>query len=280
MAASTESEEGAGRQAAAQLAQYLELPMVSRAWICKHDGGSDGDFYGGGSDADDDGPRRSALLTVLLTQRDLAGNQARRFTVSAHLPRVPSKRGRLTAGPPAELRDAQLLSHCHTGAPARGPGRAARPRAPPGACPAHAARAAPEGAGTLLQVWTHRGVLCELAVPKSVHGAVYGDGWFAGCAWCPRGDRVAYVAEARARAPPPCRPAPAPRAVRARHGDGRNARRSPPAARCRSGAAGARTPLARMPGSAMPTASRAPRPGPGARSATGRRALARARPRA
>ena len=59
-------------------------------------------------------------------------------------------------------------------------------------------------------------MLCELAVPKSVHGAVYGDGWFAGCAWCPRGDRVAYVAEARARAPPPCRPAPAPRAVRAR----------------------------------------------------------------
>jgi len=266
--------------------------MVSRAWICKHDGGSDGDFYGGGSDADDDGPRRSALLTVLLTQRDLAGNQARRFTVSAHLPRVPSKRGRLTAGPPAELRDAQLLSHCHTGAPARGPGRAARPRAPPGACPAHAARAAPRRAGHAdgargaggrghaaagvdaprravragrAQERARRGVRRRLVrrlrmVPARRPRRVRGRG-------------------ARAR-PPALPPRPGPARRSRPHGDGRNARRSPPAARCRSGAAGARTPLARMPGSAMPTASRAPRPGPGARSATGRRALARARPRA
>jgi len=59
------------------------------------------------------------------------------------------------------------------------------------------ARAGTEGSSSILEMWGQGGLLKELHVPKTQHGAVFGDGWFSGSAWSPAEGHVAYVAEAR-----------------------------------------------------------------------------------
>ncbi len=57
-------------------------------------------------------------------------------------------------------------------------------------------RAGGEGKSATLEVWGGGRLLKELAVPKTLHGGVYNDGWFgAGAAWSPDESRLAYVAE-------------------------------------------------------------------------------------
>ncbi len=57
-------------------------------------------------------------------------------------------------------------------------------------------RAGGEGKSATLEVWGGGRLLKELAVPKTLHGSVYNDGWFgAGAAWSPDESRLAYVAE-------------------------------------------------------------------------------------
>ena len=58
------------------------------------------------------------------------------------------------------------------------------------------ARAAADGKAVALEVWGSSGVLVELVVPPSQHGALYNDGWFSrGATWSPDESRVVYVAE-------------------------------------------------------------------------------------
>lgn len=53
-----------------------------------------------------------------------------------------------------------------------------------------------ESKSATLEVWGGGRLLKELAVPKTLHGGVYNDGWFgAGAAWSPDESRLAYVAE-------------------------------------------------------------------------------------
>ncbi|KAG0553896.1 hypothetical protein KC19_12G047600 [Ceratodon purpureus] len=48
---------------------------------------------------------------------------------------------------------------------------------------------------TKLEIWGPGQLLREIFVPSSVHGSIYGDGWFEGVSWSQNEEFVAYVAE-------------------------------------------------------------------------------------
>ena len=82
---------------AAQLAKLAEVPAISSAWISTPDS------------------QASAILTVRLSQLNLAANTARKATVACQLPDTRST-GTPALSPPVETGQYTLTSHSATGA--------------------------------------------------------------------------------------------------------------------------------------------------------------------
>ena len=82
---------------AAQLAELAEVAAISSAWISTPDS------------------QASAMLTVRLSQLNLAANTARKATVACQLPDTPST-GTPALSPPVETGQYMLSSHSPTGA--------------------------------------------------------------------------------------------------------------------------------------------------------------------
>ena len=82
---------------AAQLAELAEVPAISSAWFSTPDS------------------QAGAILTVRLSQLNLAANTARKATVACQLPDVPST-GTPALSPPVETGQYTLSSHSPSGA--------------------------------------------------------------------------------------------------------------------------------------------------------------------
>ncbi|PNH08402.1 Acylamino-acid-releasing enzyme [Tetrabaena socialis] len=170
------AESPAGMEAeAALLAAFAEVPVVSRAVVRPAAGGG-------------------LTLTVTLQQRNLPGNSQRRYNVTAALPAGAPDGGSVAAlvGLPQELHaDVQLVSVSPSGTQQL------------------VVLKGNDTSGAVLQVWRGARLVAELVVPKTLHGALVNDGYFAsGAAWAADESAVVYTAEAPApeRTPAWCGP--------------------------------------------------------------------------
>ncbi|KAK9901675.1 hypothetical protein WJX75_007946 [Coccomyxa subellipsoidea] len=146
------------------LAQLTEVPLVSKAWI---------------KPLQEDG----ALITVQYSQRNLAANAQRTYTVPYN---IAGHGGAAVPGFPMELKDILLFSPSPSGKRAL------------------VVRTGKEGPSVVLEIWGGQSLIRELHVPAKVHGSIFNDGWFsAGVAWDSAEQRIAYVAEVPAEVETP-----------------------------------------------------------------------------
>ncbi|CAL5219578.1 g1438 [Coccomyxa viridis] len=141
------------------LSQLAGVPSMSRAWIRE--------------DATDS----IMHFTALYSQRNIAANAQRKYTVSYT---AVATGGGLTIVPghPVELKDVLLYAPSPSGQMVL------------------VVRAGKDATSTVLELWESSRVIAELQIPAKLHGSVFADGWFSnGAAWDPSESRIAYVAE-------------------------------------------------------------------------------------
>ncbi|GIL78158.1 hypothetical protein Vretimale_7528 [Volvox reticuliferus] len=153
---------------AALLSAFSEVPAVSRVFVRAAAA-----------------PGAPVTVTATLQQRNLPGNSQRRYNITAALPaasRTTGETGPVHAlvGLPQELHaDIQIVSVSPSGRQQlvvlKGPN---------------------DSTSALLQIWRGARMIMELAVPKTLHGPLVNDGYFAsGAAWTADESAVAYTAE-------------------------------------------------------------------------------------
>ncbi|KAL4858184.1 Acylamino-acid-releasing enzyme 1 [Chlorella vulgaris] len=174
--ASQPREEPPGMEEEARLLEaFASLPTAARGWAfpaATHDG---------------------VRLTLQMQQRNLLANAQRKYLTSFLLNEAVLEAGEVDASLPVEQTGVALYSPSPSGRRLL------------------IVRGGSGDSSAVLELWDRSRLVKELHVPKSLHGAVYNDGWFgSGAAWSPDEQQVAYVAEAPppARTPEWCGPAP------------------------------------------------------------------------
>ncbi|GIL58038.1 hypothetical protein Vafri_13236 [Volvox africanus] len=162
---------------AALLSAFSEVPSVSRVVIRA--------AAAVAAAAAAPGAPVTVTVTVTLQQRNLPGNAQRRYNITAALPasgRSTGETGPVHAlvGLPQEVHaDIQVVSVSPSGRQQlvvlKGPN---------------------DSTAALLQIWRGARMIMELAVPKTLHGPLVNDGYFAsGAAWTADESAVVYTAE-------------------------------------------------------------------------------------
>jgi len=154
----------AGMEAAAKLfEEFAEVPAVSKLHVRPAAGGK-------------------MWLTTYLTQRNLPANSQRKFVIHTSFdPSAPPAAAAPASLPQEQAADVQLIAPAPSGdsqlvfkSPA----------------------ATDSSVAVVLQTWRGGRVVSELHVPKTLHGGLIADGYFApGAAWSSGGGAVAYTAE-------------------------------------------------------------------------------------
>ncbi|GLI63346.1 hypothetical protein VaNZ11_006269 [Volvox africanus] len=159
---------------AALLSAFSEVPSISRVVVRV-----------AAAAAIAPGAPVTVTITTTLQQRNLPGNAQRRYNITAALPangRTTGETGPVHAlvGLPQELHaDTQMVSVSPSGRQQlvvlKGPN---------------------DSTSALLQIWRGARMIMELAIPKTLHGPLVNDGYFAsGAAWTADESAVVYTAE-------------------------------------------------------------------------------------
>lgn len=117
-------------------------------------------------------------VALQFSQKNLPANAQRKFLTNFTLSEASFEHGVVDTSLPVEIKDVVLQSSTNTGDKTL------------------IIRSGANSTSAILEIWGRGRLLRELHVPKTLHGAVYNDGWFGtGAAWSPDGAKVAYVAE-------------------------------------------------------------------------------------